>query len=82
MFLTVNLKEQLLPGSFEYMLDELTGGKTGASVFDANYRNDGTGAPAIPPAALIKLIIYGYSKGRMSPVGCGNWGGTTQLRKR
>jgi len=38
MFLTVNLKEQLLPGTFEYMLDELTGGKTGANVFDANYR--------------------------------------------
>jgi hypothetical protein len=76
MFLTVNLKEQLLPGTFEYMLDELTGGKIDASVFDTNYRNDETGAPGIPPAALIKLIIYGYSKGRMSPGGCGTWGGT------
>ena len=69
MFLTVNLKEQLLPGSFEYMLNELVGGKIDASMFDANYRNDETGAAAIPPAALIKLIIYGYLKGRMSSRG-------------
>jgi len=69
MFLTVNLKEQLLPGSFEYMPDELVGDKIDASMFDANYRNDEAGAAAIPPAALIKLIIYGYSKGRMSSRG-------------
>jgi hypothetical protein len=46
MFLTVNLKEQLLPGTFEYMLDELIGGKIDVSVFDTNYRNDETEAPA------------------------------------
>jgi hypothetical protein len=56
MFLSVNLKEQLLPGSFEHMLDELVGGEIDVSVFDNNYRNDETGATAIPPAALIKLI--------------------------
>ena len=72
MFLPVNLKEQLLPGSFEHMLDRLVGEKIDASAFDTNYKNDETGAAAIPPAALIKLIIYGYSKGRMSPGGCGN----------
>jgi transposase len=66
MFLSVNLKEQLLPGSFEYMLDELIGSKIDISAFDNNYKNDATGATAIPPAALIKLIIYGYSKGRLS----------------
>jgi hypothetical protein len=66
MFLSVNLKKQLLPGSFEHMLDELVGGKIDISVFDNNYKNDGTGATAIPPAALIKLIIYGYSKGNIS----------------
>jgi hypothetical protein len=27
MFLSLNLKKQLLPGSFEYMLDELIGRK-------------------------------------------------------
>jgi transposase len=63
MFLTVNLKEQLLPGTFEHMLDSLIGSRIDISDFDINYKNDDTGSKAIPPAVLIKLIIYGYSKG-------------------
>jgi hypothetical protein len=35
-------------------------------VFDNNYKNDETGSKAISPASLIKLIIYGYSKGMKS----------------
>jgi transposase len=66
MFLTVNLKEQLLPGTFEHMLDDLIGNRIDISDFDINYKNDDTGSKAIPPAALIKLIIYGYSKGMKS----------------
>ena len=66
LFLTVNLKEQLLPGTFEYMLDELIGSKIDISDFDINYKNDETGSKAIPPAVLIKVIIYGYSKGMKS----------------
>jgi hypothetical protein len=63
-FLTVNLKAQLLPGTFEYMLNGLINdGTIDVSIFDKNYKNDATGATAIPPAALIKLIIYGYRKG-------------------
>jgi transposase len=69
MFLTVNLKEQLIPGTFEYMSDDLTGGKIDLSEFDQNYRNDLTGAKAIPPRVLIKLVIYGYSKGIKSSRG-------------
>ena len=48
LFLTVNLKAQLLPGSFEYMLDEIIGTKIDLSAFDAKYKNDATGAGAIP----------------------------------
>ena len=62
-FLTVNLKEQLMPGTFEYMLNDLVGGEIDISAFDENYNNDKTGSKAIPPEALIKLIIYGYYKG-------------------
>ena len=32
-------------------------------MFDENYRNDATGATAIPPIGLMKLIIYGYRNG-------------------
>jgi len=63
LFLTVNLQEQLLPETFEYMLNDLIGKKIDISIFDDNYTNDETGSKAIPPAVLIKLIIYGYSKG-------------------
>ena len=63
MFLSINLKEQLLPGTFEYMLDKLIESKIDISILDQNYKNDKTGAKAIPPGILIKLIIYGYSKG-------------------
>ena len=68
-FLSVNLKEQLLPGTFEYMINELVGSKIEVSIFDENYKNDKTGSKAIPPASLIKLIIYGYSKGKKSSRG-------------
>jgi len=64
--LPVNFKEQLLPDSFEYMLDEIIGKKIDLSAFDRKYNNDITGAGAVPPSALLKLIIYGYYKGRIS----------------
>ena len=66
MFLTVNLEDQLLPGTFEKMLSDLIGTKIDISEFDNNYNNDETGAKAISPAVLIKLIIYGYSRGHKS----------------
>jgi len=69
LFLSVNLKEQLLPGTFEYMLNDLTGKRIDISIFDKNYKNDQTGAKAIPPGVLIKLIIYGYLKGVKSSRG-------------
>jgi hypothetical protein len=63
MFLAVNLKEQLLPGTFEYMLNELVGTKIDTGIFDTNYKNDEKGATAISPRILAKLITYGYLKG-------------------
>ena len=66
LFIQVNFKEQLLPGTFEHMLNELIGNKIDISIFDRKYRNDETGAGAVPPAALLKLTIYGYSKGCFS----------------
>ena len=66
LFLTVNLKEQLLPGTFEYMLNDVLDTKIDLSNFDKNYNNDTTGARAIAPGTIMKLILYGYSKGRKS----------------
>jgi transposase len=69
LLLSINLKEQLLPETFEYMLNEIIETKIDTGVFDKKYKNDKTGASAVPPSALLKLIIYGYSKGRKSSRG-------------
>jgi transposase len=69
LFLSINFKEQLLPGTFEYMLNDLIRKRIDISMFDKNYKNDRTGAKAIPPGVLIKLIIYGYLKGVKSSRG-------------
>jgi transposase len=66
LFLSVNLQEQLLPDSFEYMLNEILGTKIDLSVFDRKYKNDLTGASAVPPSVLLKLVFYGYFKGSKS----------------
>jgi len=65
-FLPVNLRNQLLPGTFEHMLNEIIGTKIDISIFDKKYKNDLTGASAVPPGILLKLVIYGYSKGQNS----------------
>jgi len=50
-------------------------------MFDKNYNNDKTGASAIPPGALIKLIIYGYSKGIKSSRGIDELGRNNIIAK-
>jgi transposase len=62
LFLTVNLAEQLLPGSFEWTLNYLID-RTDLSLFDLQFNNDEKGAPAYQPAVLLKIIFYCYSKG-------------------
>jgi transposase len=66
MFLTVNLKEQLLPETFEYTLNKLIDNEIDVSEFDSEYKNDKTGRPGIDPRTLLKLILYGYSHGMQS----------------
>ncbi|MCL2129250.1 MAG: transposase [Treponema sp.] len=65
-FLAINLKEQLLPGTYEHMLNEIIGTKIDLSIFDKKYKNDLTGASAVPPSVLLKLIYYGYKNGCIS----------------
>ena len=55
--LNIYLEDQLIPGTFEYMLNQLIDNKIDISNFDQNYQNDKTGASAIPPKVLLKLII-------------------------
>jgi putative transposase len=56
--LPVNLAAQLLPGTFEYAVAQLLDHAIDLSRFDALFRNDVTGAPAYPPAVLLKLVLF------------------------
>ncbi|MGC4076413.1 MAG: hypothetical protein QM702_05140 [Rubrivivax sp.] len=52
------LAEQLLPGAFEFALNHLVdSGAVPLDAFDAFYRNDETGAPAVSPAVLLKVVL-------------------------
>jgi len=62
LFLEVNLREQLLPDTFEWTIDYLIN-KIDISSFEKNYNNDELGAAAYSPRILLKIILYCYSKG-------------------
>lgn len=62
-FLPVVLSEQLLPGTFEHALNHLLDHELDLSGFDERFCNDETGAPAYPPAVLLKVILFAYSRG-------------------
>lgn len=62
-FLPVDLSQQLLPGTFEHALNHLLDHELDLSGFDERFCNDETGAPAYPPAVLLKLILFAYSRG-------------------
>ena len=65
-FLAVDLQRQLLPGTFEYALNHLVDHELDLSRFDARFNNDDTGAPALPPAMLLKVVLFAYSQGIIS----------------
>jgi len=62
-FLPVDLSQQLLPGTFEHALNYLVDHELDLSRFDERFCNDATGAPAYPPAVLLKIILFAYSRG-------------------
>ena len=58
-FIAVNLREQLLPDTFEWTIDYLIN-KMDLSLFEKKYNNDEKGACAYPPRVLLKVILYCY----------------------
>jgi Flp pilus assembly pilin Flp len=57
LFLTVNLSEQIVPGTFEHH-GSFNRRKLDLSIFNRKYNNDETGAAAIEPGILLKIILY------------------------
>ena len=65
-FIPVSFHDQILPGSFEYALNEIVDQHIDLSPFAARYANDDTGRLAYDPSVLHKIVLYGYYKGIVS----------------
>ena len=65
-FLALDLRQQLVAGTFEHALDWLVDHELDLTGFDARYRNDTNGAPAYPPGLLLKVVLFAYSRGMIS----------------
>ena len=66
MMLPVSLEDQLIPGTLEYAIHHVVEERLDLSIFDSRYSNDETGRKAIAPKLLIKIVLFGYSRGLIS----------------
>jgi transposase len=62
----VSLEEQLMPGTLEYAIHNVVEERLDLSMFERRYCNDETGRKAINPKVLIKIVLFGYSRGLIS----------------
>ena len=65
-FIPISFRDQILPGSFAYALDEIVEQHLDLTPCEARYTNDDTGRLAYDPAVLLKIVLYGYYKGIVS----------------
>ena len=63
MMVPVSLEEQLMPGTLEYAIHHVVEKRLELGMFDDRYCNDETGRKAIDPKVLIKVVLFGYSRG-------------------
>jgi len=64
--LPISLQDQLVPGTLERTINRLVEENIDLSVFDERYKNDETGAAAIHPKILLKVILLAYARGMIS----------------
>jgi len=55
-----------VPGTLEYAIHHVVEERLDLSIFDDRYCNDETGRKAIAPKILIKIVLFGYSRGLLS----------------
>ena len=60
------LEDQLTPGTLEYAIHYIVEERLDMSIFDARYQNDTSGRKSINPKLLLKVVLYGYSRGMIS----------------
>jgi transposase len=66
MMVPVSLEDQLIPGTLEYAIHHVVEERLDLSIFDDRYSNDETGRMAISPKVLLKIVLFGYSRGLLS----------------
>lgn len=59
----VSLEQQLSAGTLEYAVHYLIEERLDLKIFDKRYINDETGRKAIDPKVLLKIVLFGYSRG-------------------
>jgi transposase len=59
----LTLEKQLVEGSLEYALHHLIEERIEEAWFEELYANDEVGRPAYSPKLLLKVILFGYSRG-------------------
>jgi transposase len=64
--LPISLQDQIVPGTLEHTISRVVDGHIDLAVFDARYNNDETGATAIHPKILLKVILLAYARGMIS----------------
>lgn len=62
-FISVNYRDQLLPGSLEYAIRYLIDERIGLERFEGFYKNEAMGPKAYDPRLLLKIILFAYSQG-------------------
>lgn len=65
-FLPAVLSEQIVPGTYEFALDQLVDQELDLSELDKRFNNDESGAPAYDPRVMLKIVLLGYSRGLIS----------------
>ena len=62
----VSLEDQWIPGTLEFAIHTLAETRMNTSIFDCRYGNDETGRLAYDPKILLKVVLFGYSRGFIS----------------
>ena len=66
MLIPVSFEQQLMPGTLEFAIHTLVETRMDMAIFDDNYQNDETGRSAYNPKILLKVVLFGYSRGLLT----------------
>ena len=62
-FIPIDFSAQIIPGTFEHALAHIIDNHLDLSGFDHWFDNDKGGAAAYSPTVMLKIILFGYSRG-------------------